>query len=666
MIDSANTRVTLLTAALCLALSPLSVRAADAELEALEEQAFKQAAALASPSVVKIQTVGGLDRVGEILTGTGATTGVVVDPDGYIISSSFNFISKPASILVTLLDGRRLPATVVASDESKMLTLLKIDATELIPAKAAPKDSIKVGQWSLALGRTYDSPQPSVSVGIVSALNRIWGRAVQTDAKISPVNYGGPLINIKGETIGILVPLSPRGSGETAGVEWYDSGIGFAVPLEDINRVLDRMKAGENLKPGLLGITFPGKGLLAGAPKIDRVRPESPADQAGLEPDDLIVEVDGHPTGRQADVKHALGNKYAGETVQVSYKRGEETKSVEIKLVAELVAYESGFLGMLPIRPGIDDPQQPGVGVRFVYPDSPAAGAGIQVRDRILQFNGTAVNDTAAFADLVSRVRPGEKAKVVFSRDGAEQPAEVELVSIPADIPPELRTSPIPAPPETDQAADDDDEAPRTGRFTEELAEYEHGYWAYVPEGYNPAHQYGLVVWLHPGGDTMEAALIREWRGICEQRGIILLAPKAEKLGGWNLNESEFVKDLVTDFQEKYAIDPARICVHGYADSGNFAAHVTFKYRDLFRAVCIAGAPIRTRPPENDPDYKLQFLFVSGDKDAKHKLVEASVAALRKLKFPVSLIAITGGEQDYPPPETLREIARWLDSLDRI
>ena len=84
-----------------------------------------------------------------------------------------------------------------------------------------------------------------VSVGIISALNRIWGKALQTDAKVSPTNYGGPLVDLEGRVQGILVPASPRAEGETAGFEWYDSGIGFAIPLEDINAVLPRLKQGQ-------------------------------------------------------------------------------------------------------------------------------------------------------------------------------------------------------------------------------------------------------------------------------------------------------------------------------------------------------------------------------------------------------------------------------------
>ena len=96
-----------------------------ASIELKEEQAIKQAAAVVAPSLVRIETVGGLDRVGQVLTVTGPTTGIIVSPDGYIISSAFNFAARPASILVTLPDGRRLPAMQIATDKLKMLTLIK-------------------------------------------------------------------------------------------------------------------------------------------------------------------------------------------------------------------------------------------------------------------------------------------------------------------------------------------------------------------------------------------------------------------------------------------------------------------------------------------------------------------------------------------------------------
>ena len=88
------------------------------------------------------------------------------------------------------------------------MTLIKIKQGGLTPLVPAPRQELQVGQWAIALGRTYDVSFPNLSVGILSALNRIWGKAVQTDAKISPANYGGPLIDLQGRCIGILVPMS--------------------------------------------------------------------------------------------------------------------------------------------------------------------------------------------------------------------------------------------------------------------------------------------------------------------------------------------------------------------------------------------------------------------------------------------------------------------------
>src|SRR5262249_40512615 len=154
--------------------------------------------------------------------GSGPTTGVIVSSDGYIISSAFNFADKPDAVFVALpgRSGRQV-AQVVASDHTRMLTLLKIEASGLPVAQVTPKSEMQVGQSVAALGRTWVGADdvPSISLGIVSALGRIWGKAIQTDAKISPVNYGGPLIDLYGRVLGILVPASPSAQGETAGVE---------------------------------------------------------------------------------------------------------------------------------------------------------------------------------------------------------------------------------------------------------------------------------------------------------------------------------------------------------------------------------------------------------------------------------------------------------------
>ena len=247
----------LLSAALALLVCCGRNLSAAEEIEQLEQTALAAAVDRVAASVVRIDTVGGRERVGETVVGAGPTTGLVVSEDGFIVSSAFHFAQKPTSILVTLADGTRTPARLVAADRSRQLVLLKVDIAERLSVPvAAPLGEVRVGGWAIAVGRTYEGTRPNVSIGIVSAVGRIWGKAVQTDAKISPVNYGGPLVDIAGRVIGVLVPMSPDDSGEAAGVDWYDSGIGFAVPLEHVLSVLPRLRAGETLEPGLLGVTF--------------------------------------------------------------------------------------------------------------------------------------------------------------------------------------------------------------------------------------------------------------------------------------------------------------------------------------------------------------------------------------------------------------------------
>jgi serine protease Do len=313
-----------------------SSRAAD-DLQAQEQAAFDAAVARVAPSVVQIETVGGLEKVEGAFWGAGPTTGLIVDPNGYILSSIFNFVHQPASILVRLPDASRRPARRVATDHARMLVLLKIDVKEPLPVcEIAPRDAMRVGQWVIALGRAFEGNQPNRAVGVLSALNRIRSRAIQTDAAVSPNNYGGPLVDIHGRVLGVLVPLSPQSADELAGSEWYDSGIGFAVPMEDIRRVLPRLKNGEDLHPGLAGIGLKGSNVYTAPPIVAVVPPKSPAAVAGLRAGDRIIEIDGRPIARAAEVQIALGRHYAGEKVRIVTLRGKDRIEREITLVEKI------------------------------------------------------------------------------------------------------------------------------------------------------------------------------------------------------------------------------------------------------------------------------------------------------------------------------------------
>ena len=652
------------------------VMAADGVIEALEETAFKQAAALADPSVVRIETVGGLEQVDDVLLGNGPTSGLVVSADGFIISSSFNFVGKPTSILVTLPDGRRLAAKQVANDRLRLLTLLHVDVDGLTPAKPVPKNEVKVGQWALALGRTLDNSTPSLSVGIVSALNRVWGKAIQTDAKTSPVNYGGALIDIEGRVLGVIAPLSPMGGGDMAGVEWYDGGIGFAILLEDIYATLDRLKQGTDLLPGLMGITFAGGQQLNVPAIVDRVRYNSPAQQAGLKTNDRIIEADGEKIVRVAQLKHIAGRKYAGDSIKLVVSRGDSSVPIDVALVGELVPYEIPFLGILPQRTVVSpDSAETGTSIRLVFANSPAEVTGLSRGDRIVKYNDVELKESRMLSDLVGRSRPGDRAKVTYVRDGQETSAEVTLGSLPEQIVDELSAELIePAIPkepadkdQTDEKADKkSDDKVKTGRFTATLEGSDHDYWAYVPETYTDTHTYGLVVWIHPNGDGMEAAVLKQWKSICDRRGLILVAPKADKPSGWQPGEAEFIRQLIGHIRGKYTIDANRIVLHSYGTGAGIACLVSTKHRDLVRGLVIAGAPFLTRPSDNDPEFRQQFFFVCGDGDKILSKMNTSVDALRKLKFPVSFTTIKGFGAKYPEEIVIEEIGRWVDSLDRI
>ncbi|HZN32408.1 MAG TPA: PDZ domain-containing protein, partial [Pirellulaceae bacterium] len=473
-----------LLAAAALLLVPASAPA-QVDLQEQEEAAVRAAVEKVAPSVVKIETIGGLERVGKVLVSTGPTTGLAVGEDGYVISSAFNFVQLPSSILVTLPSGKRSAAKIVARDRSRMLVLLKVNTTEKLAVPvAAPRGEMTVGQWAIAVGRTYEQPEPNISVGVISATNRIWSRAIQTDAKISPANYGGPLIDIQGRVLGVLVPLSPQGAGEIAGAEWYDSGIGFAVPLADINTRLETLKSGQDLHPGQHGLTLKSGDIFSLPAVVAASQAGSPAYKAGLRAGDTIVELDGQKIDRQAQFRHALGPRYAGDKVPVAWLRGKEKQERlqgELELAEKLIPYETPFLGLLPLRaaPG------GGVVVRYVYPGSPAAAAGLAAGDRITALGDKAVADAAELRAAVANLEPKTKAILKVERAGQTLTPELTPTKLPTEIPGELPSAvgEPPAPPA---------DKPATGLIEIKLPEETSECVAYIPETYQGNVPHGV------------------------------------------------------------------------------------------------------------------------------------------------------------------------------
>ena len=419
------------------------------DLESQEQKALTAAADRVAPCVVRIETIGGLERVEKILFGAGPTTGLIVDPQGYIISSAFNFVNKPSSILVRFPDGTRKPARLISRDTSRMVVLLKIETDHPLPVpQAAPEAEARVGQWCIAIGRTYEDEKPNVAIGILSAINRIWGKAYQTDAAVSPSNYGGPLVDIRGRVMGVLVPLSPQAAEEIAGVEWYDSGIGFAVPLETIMKSLPRMKKGENLTAGVAGVYMKSKNDFTGDTVISSCRPNSPAARAGFKADDRVVEIAGHKITRKAEVRQEIGKFYAGDKINVVVERNGKRIAKDIELVDRLEPYRHGFLGVLPMRepPGADS-SHGGVPVRYVYPGLARLPplAKIEAGDLLHSLSGKPIKSRDELLRDIATVEPGMAAEFEVVHKGKSLKVTVKLDELPEGLPPATMKTSMPA-----------------------------------------------------------------------------------------------------------------------------------------------------------------------------------------------------------------------------
>ena len=191
----------------------------------------------------------------------------------------------------------------------------------------------------------------------------------------------------------MLVPASP-GRGRDGRRRWYDSGIGFAVPLEDVIAVLPRLKEGQGPPPRAARHHAAGhRHVQRPRRSIGAIQPDSAAAKAGMKAGDKILEIDGKPIPNYSTLQHVLGPQYEGDEVTVKVTRGDkEQEFKDVKLLGTSTAYVNAFLGILPMR---DDPG-PGVEVRYVYPKSPADAAGLKAGDRIMKLGPANVSAAAA------------------------------------------------------------------------------------------------------------------------------------------------------------------------------------------------------------------------------------------------------------------------------
>jgi serine protease Do len=356
----------------------------------------------------------------------GLGSGVIVDPAGYILTNQ-HVIDQADKITVTLPDGREFKGEVKGEDERSDLAIVKINARNLPVAVLGDSDNLRIGQWVVAIGNPFgfalQNAEPTVTVGVIGALHRSLGRAlsrerdysdlIQTDAAINPGNSGGPLVNLKGEVVGINVAIFST----TGGYE----GIGFAIPINNAKRIISRLIEGKKIIYGWLGITvqdltqdmaqyfgLPDKnGVL-----VAKVVENSPAQKAGIKASDIIKQFDNKPINNTRELLNAVGKAAVGSSVKITVIRdkkelalaveiGERPKDVE-KASREISAPDRWRgLSVQDLTPDVvrsfNIQEKKGVVVVEVEPDSPADDAGIIPGDVIIEINKAKIDNLSDY-----------------------------------------------------------------------------------------------------------------------------------------------------------------------------------------------------------------------------------------------------------------------------
>ncbi len=634
---------------------------AEVSLDLREQQAWHAAAETVADSVVQIHTVGGLDRVGKALLSQGPTTGLIVSADGYIVSSAFNFAGQPNSILVRLANGKQLPAELVARDKNRLLVLLKVESETPLPVtEAVAEDQIHVGQWSVAVGRTFNNDQVNVSVGIISGLRRRSGRVIQTDASISVANYGGPLVDIDGRTLGILVPMAPQGDeGQLAGAKYYDSGIGFAVPLTHVLSVLERWKLGEDLLPGKLGVGLAAGPAAITPPKIVSVWPGSPAAAAGWKTDDLILSINAQSVTTQAQLRFLIVPRYAGDTLDVIIRRGEKELESKITLAGEMAVYRHAFLGVLPDRSGKSE-ETDGILIQKVWPNSPAAVAGLKAGDLLKAINQKKLKSFEKALEVLAALQPKELVQLTVIRNKTELALTVELSELPTAI---LERDELTVP----KSAPEDHNNQELQSI--KLPEFKQEALFFAAET-DTDHQKGLLLWLGDGSDEGDQQLLNAWREICRRDHLVLLIAHPANTTGWTSDDLAYLERLARSAQNRWRLNPQRIVAGGIEKAGQLAFALAFAKRKNFSGAIGIDAPLprSLQIPTNHPGTRLAILAIESQNSTFAPLIRNDLERLHQAGYPASWLQVPA-RNDNPSAldsKVTESLSRWINGLDRL
>jgi S1-C subfamily serine protease len=600
----------LVVVSLCIASTCNAQSPSPARYQNVLAKAVRGVAQDALPSVVTIEVIGVMQADGEVRQDA-PTSGVVIDEQGHVLTSSWVTGGDSASIIVNAPSGKRYPAKVVAQDEHRNLVLLKVNSQDEtwrpldFPSTGQVTD--RVGETVVAVARYGEANTPMISTGILSAIGRLDGTAIQTDARISPAFYGGPLIDLKGHFRGIVIPAVGEGGAEDP-TAWYDSGIAFAVPSSIIAEKIDPLRRGETIQHGVLGFVVAGSDPYAEGTELSVVRKRSPADKAGLKVGDKLQTVGGQRVTRRQEIKLALGQFDAGDEVEITYERDGKSISTTATMVATIPPLQPQFIGLIATdqvtetsneEDSADDAPAESVVVQSVWDQSPADGK-LKPNDRLVQLDGSPIRNANALRQRLWASEPNIAMELTIQRDGKTQTVSVDPLTLDGPLD---RIQAL-------QSVDNSDDA--WNSETLQLPDITNAAAIWFPEqdsaadpasDETPTTPLALAIVLAPPKDRDPALLLDPWKDLARQHHVAVCVICSDADDQWRPNEIDAITKLTAASLKQSGASPSAVSLIGGgaftmnekanpADSMALAASLSTE--NVFSGVAISN---ETEPP---------------------------------------------------------------------
>jgi serine protease Do len=377
----------------------------------------------------------------------GIGSGFIISNDGLVLTNA-HVVEGADEVIVTLTDRREFKARVLGADKRSDVAVLKVEASGLPYLRTGDSNKIRVGEWVIAIGSPFNL-ENSVSAGIISAKARDTGDylpLIQTDVAVNPGNSGGPLINMRGEVVGINSQIATMSGGY--------NGISFAVPIDEAIRVADQLRKTGKVARGRLGVQIGevskdvaeslGLGKARGA-EVSRVEAGGPADKAGIRVGDIILKFNGTAVERSADLPRLVGSTAIGSRATVTVWRKGAQQDIPVSIAALEDEKEKAKAPAKKPKPDatpnaiglhvsdLTDAQRKELKADAVLVDSSegaAARAGVRPGDFILQINNVEVKNAAQFNAMVAKLDPKRPVAVLVRRDNPSGPASTQYLVI--------------------------------------------------------------------------------------------------------------------------------------------------------------------------------------------------------------------------------------------